>query len=82
MSSPGELLRRHGLRPKKEWGQNFLGDAGVLSNLARLARAGPGDWIVELGAGLGHFTRVLAATSTDMSDLLHTWLDPLLHTLR
>src|SRR5438105_13864536 len=62
MSSPGELLRRHGLRPKKEWGQNFLGDAGVLSNLARLARAGPGDWIVELGAGLGHFTRVLAAT--------------------
>ncbi|MFN2546251.1 MAG: 16S rRNA (adenine(1518)-N(6)/adenine(1519)-N(6))-dimethyltransferase RsmA [Myxococcales bacterium] len=66
MSSPGELLRRHGLRPKKEWGQNFLGDAGVLADLARLARAGPGDVIVELGAGLGHFTRALAATGAQV----------------
>jgi 16S rRNA (adenine1518-N6/adenine1519-N6)-dimethyltransferase len=27
-----------------------------------LARVGPGDLVVELGAGLGHFTRALAAT--------------------
>lgn len=59
---PGELLRRHGLRPKKEWGQNFLGDEGLLSALAALARLRPGDWVVELGAGLGHFTRALAGT--------------------
>jgi hypothetical protein len=31
---PSELLRRHGLRPKKEWGQNFLGDARILGALA------------------------------------------------
>jgi 16S rRNA (adenine1518-N6/adenine1519-N6)-dimethyltransferase len=62
VTSPGELLRRHGLRPKKEWGQNFLGDARVLADLARLARAAPGDVIVELGAGLGHLTQALAAT--------------------
>jgi 16S rRNA (adenine1518-N6/adenine1519-N6)-dimethyltransferase len=60
--NPAELLRRHGLRPKKEWGQNFLGDEHLLRALAALARAGPGEWIVELGAGLGHFTRALAAT--------------------
>ncbi len=60
--NPGELLRQHGLRPKKEWGQNFLGDARILGQLAALARLLPGDVVVELGAGLGHFTRALAAT--------------------
>jgi len=59
---PAELLRKHGLRPKKEWGQNFLGDERILSELAALARLQPGDWVVELGAGLGHFTRALQAT--------------------
>jgi 16S rRNA (adenine1518-N6/adenine1519-N6)-dimethyltransferase len=64
--NPAELLRRHGLRPKKEWGQNFLGDEGVLARLAALARLRPGDWVVELGAGLGHFTRALAATGAQV----------------
>jgi 16S rRNA (adenine1518-N6/adenine1519-N6)-dimethyltransferase len=59
---PAELLRRHGLRPKKDWGQNFLGDEELLSSLAALARLRSGDWVVELGAGLGHFTRALAST--------------------
>jgi 16S rRNA (adenine1518-N6/adenine1519-N6)-dimethyltransferase len=62
VSAPSEILRRHGLRPKKEWGQNFLGDERILRDLAALARLGPGDQVVELGAGLGHFTRMLAST--------------------
>lgn len=60
--TPAEILRRHGLKPKKEWGQNFLGDARILGELARLSGAGKGDVVVELGAGLGHLTRALAAT--------------------
>jgi 16S rRNA (adenine1518-N6/adenine1519-N6)-dimethyltransferase len=59
---PAELLRQHGLRPKKEWGQNFLGDENILRGLASLARLSSADWVVELGAGLGHFTRALADT--------------------
>jgi 16S rRNA (adenine1518-N6/adenine1519-N6)-dimethyltransferase len=59
---PSELLRRHGLRPKKEWGQNFLGDPRILGELAALAEVRPGETVVELGAGLGHLTRALAAT--------------------
>ena len=59
---PGELLRKHGLRPKKEWGQNFLGDEHILDALAALARLTPEDVVVELGAGLGHFTRALVKT--------------------
>ena len=63
---PAELLRRHGLRPKKEWGQNFLGDPHLLGALAALARLGPGDQVVELGAGLGHFTRALQETGAQV----------------
>lgn len=58
---PAELLRRHGLRAKKEWGQNFLADEHTLASLAGLAQPEPGDTVVELGAGLGHLTRALAA---------------------
>ena len=63
---PPELLRRHGLRPKKAWGQNFLGDEDLLSALAALARVGPADTVVEMGAGLGHLTRALAATGAQV----------------
>ncbi len=59
--SPRALLERHGLRAKKSWGQNFLGDEGILDGIARLAASRPGDLVVELGAGLGHLTvRLLA----------------------
>jgi 16S rRNA (adenine1518-N6/adenine1519-N6)-dimethyltransferase len=60
--TPSEMLRRHGLRPKKDWGQNFLGDERLLDRIAAACSLGPGDTVVELGAGLGHLTRRLAAT--------------------
>jgi 16S rRNA (adenine1518-N6/adenine1519-N6)-dimethyltransferase len=64
--SPADLLRRHRLRPKKDWGQNFLGDLHTLQRIARLCGVGPGDTVVELGAGLGHLTRQLAATGAQV----------------
>ncbi len=60
--SPRAILRRHGLRPKKAWGQNFLGDEHHLAAIAAAARLAPGETVVELGGGLGHLTRHLAAT--------------------
>jgi 16S rRNA (adenine1518-N6/adenine1519-N6)-dimethyltransferase len=59
--SPGALLRKYGLRAKKSWGQNFLGDEEILDHIARLAVVEPGTPVVELGAGLGHLTAVLLA---------------------
>lgn len=59
--SPASILRRHGLRPKKSWGQNFLGDDHHLAAIAAAVELAPGDTVVELGAGLGHLTRHLAA---------------------
>jgi 16S rRNA (adenine1518-N6/adenine1519-N6)-dimethyltransferase len=59
--SPRALLEKYGLRAKKSWGQNFLGDEGILDEIARLAAPNAGDPVVELGAGLGHLTARLLA---------------------
>ncbi|HVP67530.1 MAG TPA: 16S rRNA (adenine(1518)-N(6)/adenine(1519)-N(6))-dimethyltransferase RsmA [Anaeromyxobacteraceae bacterium] len=64
--SPRELLARHGLRPKKSWGQNFLADDAILDSIARLAVAQPGERVVELGAGLGHLTAHLLARGAEV----------------
>ncbi len=59
--SPRALLEKYGLRAKKSWGQNFLGDDAILSDIARLAAPRAGELVVELGAGLGHLTARLVA---------------------
>ncbi len=63
---PGALLRKYGLRAKKSWGQNFLGDESILDDIARLAAPEPGQRVVELGAGLGHLTVRLLARGAEV----------------
>ncbi len=64
--SPRALLEKYGLRAKKSWGQNFLGDEVILDDIARLAAPRAGDRVVELGAGLGHLTARLLARGADV----------------
>jgi 16S rRNA (adenine1518-N6/adenine1519-N6)-dimethyltransferase len=59
IESPAQILRRHGLKPKYSWGQNFLGDEGALQRIADAVELEPGEPVVELGPGLGHLTRFL-----------------------
>lgn len=54
------ILRKHGLRPKSQWGQNFLVDVEVLESIADAARLSPGRCAVDLGAGIGALTAMLA----------------------
>ena len=61
-TSPAGLLRQNNLRAKKSWGQCFLGDDEILDRIAQSCLLTPEDSAVELGAGLGHLTRHLAAT--------------------
>ena len=56
MSLARELLARHALRPKKSWGQNFLGNAELATRIAELATTPAGGTVVEIGAGLGALT--------------------------
>lgn len=57
---PRELLRRHGLRPRKAWGQNFLVGRDALDRVAAAAALRPTDVVLEIGTGLGRLTVRLA----------------------
>jgi 16S rRNA (adenine1518-N6/adenine1519-N6)-dimethyltransferase len=57
-----DLLDRHDLRPSRALGQNFVADPNTVRRIARLANVGPGDDVVEIGAGLGSLTLALADT--------------------
>ena len=48
------------LAPKKSLGQHFLTDRNILGSIADAADVGPEDVVVEVGAGRGSLTRVLA----------------------
>jgi 16S rRNA (adenine1518-N6/adenine1519-N6)-dimethyltransferase len=54
------LLRQYHLDPHKGLGQNFLVDAGILWKIVRVAGVRPADAVLEIGAGLGSLTTVLA----------------------
>ena len=53
------LAERLGVRPTKQWGQNFVVDANTVRRIVRVAGVGPGDVVVEVGPGLGSLTLAL-----------------------
>ncbi len=57
-----ELLERHHVVPSRALGQNFVVDANTVRRIARLAEIGPGDSVVEIGAGLGSLTLAILET--------------------
>jgi 16S rRNA (adenine1518-N6/adenine1519-N6)-dimethyltransferase len=62
-----KLLEANALRPSRALGQNFVVDANTVRRIARLAEVGPGDHVVEIGAGLGSLTMALAETGASVT---------------
>jgi 16S rRNA (adenine1518-N6/adenine1519-N6)-dimethyltransferase len=56
-----EVIRRHGLTPKKSLGQNFLFDLNLTARIARAAEPLENVTVVEIGPGPGGLTRALLA---------------------
>jgi 16S rRNA (adenine1518-N6/adenine1519-N6)-dimethyltransferase len=53
-------LRRFGVRPDRELGQNFLIDSNILGVIDRAAELAGGDVVLEIGGGLGVLSEHLA----------------------
>ncbi len=53
------LAAQHGIRPTKQWGQNFVVDGNTVRRIVRVAGVGAGDTVVEVGPGLGSLTLAL-----------------------
>lgn len=57
-----ETLEAHGLLARKSLGQHFLLDMNITRKIARLARVGSEDRVIEVGPGPGGLTRALLET--------------------
>ena len=67
------LLDRHGLRPGRALGQNFLADPNTARRIVRLAGIAPGARVIEVGPGLGSLT--LALTDAGAAEIVALELD-------
>ncbi len=54
-------MRRFGVRPDRELGQNFLIDSNILGVIERAAELAPSDVVLEIGGGLGVLSEHLAS---------------------
>lgn len=52
-------LEALGFRPSKRFGQNFLVDDAMCREIAAASGVGPGDFVLEIGVGLGFLTHHL-----------------------
>ena len=73
------LIKKYGLKPKNSLGQNFLVDAGALQKVIAAAQISPEDHVLEIGAGLGSLTYLLAQSAARVTavEIDQTLLPPL-----
>jgi 16S rRNA (adenine1518-N6/adenine1519-N6)-dimethyltransferase len=62
-----ELLEANDLRPSRALGQNFVADGNTVRRIVRLAGVGPGQRVVEIGAGLGSLTLALVEAGASVT---------------
>jgi 16S rRNA (adenine1518-N6/adenine1519-N6)-dimethyltransferase len=51
--APGRALQAAGLRPDRRRGQNFLAQGAIADRIVALADLQAGEWVLEIGPGLG-----------------------------
>lgn len=69
------IAERWGIRPTKQWGQNFVVDANTVRRIVRRAGIGSDDVVLEVGPGIGSLTVGLLAAG---ARVLAVEIDPVL----
>jgi 16S rRNA (adenine1518-N6/adenine1519-N6)-dimethyltransferase len=65
-AATARLLDEHGIHPRRRLGQHFLVEPNVVRRITEIAAVGPGDRVLEIGAGAGTLTRALAGSGADV----------------
>ena len=60
MTTPKEIINKYGIKPRKKLGQSFLLDGNIIRKIAVAAQITKEDIVVEIGAGIGVLTEILA----------------------
>jgi 16S rRNA (adenine1518-N6/adenine1519-N6)-dimethyltransferase len=60
LATPKSLLKKYKIRPVKRLGQSFLIDPNVLAKIIKSAHIETEDVVVEIGAGIGVMTALIA----------------------
>ena len=77
---PKHILARYGVEAKKSLGQNFLFDDNLLRKIVDIAEVSSTDHVLEVGAGLGSLTSVLAESAETVTAIeLDNRLIPILN---
>lgn len=61
MNSPVRILQDKGIRPRRQLGQSFLQDLNIAKKIVDCADIRSDETVVEIGAGLGIMTALIAA---------------------
>lgn len=61
------LLEANDLAPSRALGQNFVVDPNTIRKVVELAGVGPGEPVVEIGAGLGSLTSALVEAGAEVT---------------
>lgn len=65
--TPQQLVREYRFRFKKRFGQNFISDKNLLQSIVQDAGVTSGDWVLEIGPGLGTLTQALAQSGAQVT---------------
>jgi 16S rRNA (adenine1518-N6/adenine1519-N6)-dimethyltransferase len=60
MTSPRAILKKYGIHPVKSLGQSFLIDNNITAKIVNISDIASDDLVVEIGAGLGVMTAMIA----------------------
>ena len=73
-------LKKHDVKLKKRYGQNFISDENLLESIADCAHIDKNDVVIEIGPGAGSLTKQLARRASRVITIeIDDTLIPLLH---